>query len=511
MKKIKMIMTGIVMFVVMMPQVMADRAVHYVGCGDVESIPAPVPQMTSIAYTLLIIGTPLILIAFSIVALSKAVTAGKADEIMKAKSKLMKKLLAGLLVFLVAGFAQFILTRAGDDSERSTIASCIGCFLYNVCSPSDNPLPITPPGWIADTPTYTPNPGNNNSNSNVDRPSNSESYTFVQMAICTDGGTDPHGSSTHNPATAYSIGGEYMDPVKVHYVVAPLGFNGVRNGDFAVVIDHDTGKYVYAIVGERGPRAPRDGYFSEVSLSVAWDLGYTWADGGSGPRGNFETIIFPGTARTWSSVDELVRDLDRYGAQLYPTNTSNDNPNNSTSGTKNIFVGDSRTVGMCGYTSNDLHIGDCKGDLTVSQVGKGYNWLDTVAITQVNNMLSQNANTKFNIIVMLGVNDLGNFASYTNKLQSLADGAWKDHKIIFTSVTPVDDARARASGYSVTQAQVDNFNTQMRSRIVIANKSNLVYCDIATGLDISGQASDGIHYTSTLYNTVYNNTKSKCF
>ena len=165
MRKIKMIMTAVVMFVVMMPQVMAERPLYYVGCGDVESIPVPVPQMTSIAYTLLIIGTPLILIAFSVVALSKAVTAGKADEIMKAKSKLMKKLLAGLLVFLVAGFSQFILTRAGDDSERSTIASCMSCFLYSSgCHPSENPLPVTPAGWIAEGPAYTPNPGNNDPN-----------------------------------------------------------------------------------------------------------------------------------------------------------------------------------------------------------------------------------------------------------------------------------------------------------------------------------------------------------
>ena len=144
MKKIKKIMTVVVMFLIMMPQVMAEKPLYYVACGDVESIPKPIPQMTSIAFTLLIIGTPIVLIIFSIVALSKAVTTGKAEDVMKAKSKLLRKVVAGLLIFLVTGFSQLVLTRAGDDTERGTIVECLSCFLYNSCASSSNPLPITP-------------------------------------------------------------------------------------------------------------------------------------------------------------------------------------------------------------------------------------------------------------------------------------------------------------------------------------------------------------------------------
>ena len=117
----------------------------------------------------------------------------------------------------------------------------------------------------------------------------SESHKYNQMAICTDGGQDALGSKTHQKQTAHTINGEYLDPVKIRYVVAPIKYNNVKNGDLAMVIDHETGKYVMAIVGDRGP----EGKFNECSVSIAWDLGYEWADGSRGPSGDFETIYFP--------------------------------------------------------------------------------------------------------------------------------------------------------------------------------------------------------------------------
>lgn len=129
-----------------------------------------------------------------------------------------------------------------------------------------------------------------------------ESHAFTQMAICTDGGEDSFNSNSHQNMTAYSIDGKYMDPTLVRYVVAPVGYKGVSNGDLALVLDLETGRSVYAIVGDRGPR----GKHNEVSLRVAWDLGYEWADGSRGPKGDFLILYFPNTKITWNSVDELV-------------------------------------------------------------------------------------------------------------------------------------------------------------------------------------------------------------
>lgn len=104
---------------------------YYVACGDATGIPGPVPELTSIAYTLLIIATPIILIIFSIVALVKAIVAGSQDDILKARKKLVRKFLATALVFFVAGIVQFIVTKAASASEKSTISTCLSCFLYN--------------------------------------------------------------------------------------------------------------------------------------------------------------------------------------------------------------------------------------------------------------------------------------------------------------------------------------------------------------------------------------------
>ncbi len=112
----------------------------YVACGDAKSIPQPVPQLTSVAYTLIIIAVPVILIVFSIVTLVKAVTAGSPDEILKARGKLIKKFIAAAIIFFVAGITQFVVTKAADDSEGNNIASCISCFLYyDGCTESEPP------------------------------------------------------------------------------------------------------------------------------------------------------------------------------------------------------------------------------------------------------------------------------------------------------------------------------------------------------------------------------------
>ncbi len=129
-----------------------------------------------------------------------------------------------------------------------------------------------------------------------------ESHTFTQMAICTDGGENPYNFGSHQNMTAYRINGEYMDPTVIQYVVAPVQYSGVYNGDLALVIDHNTGNFVFAIVGDRGP----SGKYNEVSLLVAWDLGYKWADGSKGPVGNFEILYFPQTNRLWNSVNQLA-------------------------------------------------------------------------------------------------------------------------------------------------------------------------------------------------------------
>ena len=144
MKKAKYIIFAISSFMLMMPRVLANVNLQYVSCGDTHGIPAPIPLLTSILYTLLVIVAPIILIIFSVVALLKAVVAQKTEEIMKARTTLLKKLLATALIYLVAGVTQFVFTQAASEGERDTLANCISCFLYNShCA--ESPQPWAPP------------------------------------------------------------------------------------------------------------------------------------------------------------------------------------------------------------------------------------------------------------------------------------------------------------------------------------------------------------------------------
>lgn len=97
------------------------------------------------------------------------------------------------------------------------------------------------------------------------------------------------------------------------YIVIPTDYPDYANtlGCVGVVIDHSTGNYVYAIVGEGGPK----GQYGEVSISVVWDLGYK-SDGSYGPEGNFEFIIFPNTARNWD-ISNLNEEAKRVGQTLF--------------------------------------------------------------------------------------------------------------------------------------------------------------------------------------------------
>ena len=105
----------------------------YVGCGGASDIPEQVPALISFAVNLLKIATPIILIFISIITLLKALTAGKEDEIKKAQSSLIKKIIASVMVFFVISIVQFIVSKVASDRDYKGITECFNCFLNNKC------------------------------------------------------------------------------------------------------------------------------------------------------------------------------------------------------------------------------------------------------------------------------------------------------------------------------------------------------------------------------------------
>lgn len=107
---------------------------QYVTCGNAFDIPKEAPALTSFFVNLLKIATPIVLIVTSMITLLKALAASKEDEIKKAKSSLLKKIIASVMVFFVISIVQFVILKVADSSEAENISSCMSCFLNNDCS-----------------------------------------------------------------------------------------------------------------------------------------------------------------------------------------------------------------------------------------------------------------------------------------------------------------------------------------------------------------------------------------
>lgn len=102
----------------------------YLKCGDSYDIPEIVPRLTSVAVTLLKTAVPLILIIVSIIQLVKSITANKEDDMKKAQSALIKKIIIAVIAYFVITIVQFVMLKvASDDTEKSNVTSCLSCFL----------------------------------------------------------------------------------------------------------------------------------------------------------------------------------------------------------------------------------------------------------------------------------------------------------------------------------------------------------------------------------------------
>lgn len=180
-----------------------------------------------------------------------------------------------------------------------------------------------------------------------------------------------------------------------------------------------------------------------------------------------------------------------------------------------ILVGDSRTVQMCGISSTNTVV-PCKDYSAVAYGGKGSTWFKDYAISGVTSELNKNSGKTYDILILLGANDVGENAGaekyamdiYKSELPKLAKGDWKNHNVIFVMLTCGDKAQAKSNGMSISQSQIDNFNAQVKEFIKNENIDNLNYCTIT---DVPRQyLSDGVHYTPDGYNFYYNQIKENC-
>lgn len=105
-----------------------------VSCGDglLTSIPNAIPKVVSIAYTIIQIAVPVILVVMGSLDLFKGLSAQKEDEIKKGQQMFVKRLIAAALIFFVFVIVKVVVSFVADG-DSVAIMECAECFINNNC------------------------------------------------------------------------------------------------------------------------------------------------------------------------------------------------------------------------------------------------------------------------------------------------------------------------------------------------------------------------------------------
>lgn len=153
-----------------------------------------------------------------------------------------------------------------------------------------------------------------------------------------------------------------------------------------------------------------------------------------------------------------------------------------------LFVGDSRTVGMCAAVHGD----GC--DKCIAKVGANYSWLTGVcsSIMQV-----LNDNPTATVIFGLGVNDVDHAEKYI-AFYRLLMSKYPKATFYFLSVNPVSTDFKGWFDYATMTKWINTFNTAIKRAFPRS------YLDCATYLQKIGFTTvDGLHYTAQTYKDIY--------
>ena len=116
---------------------MLDILVCNLGGTPVDASNALV-QIVSLIVTLIKIAIPIILVLFGMIDLAKAVMSNDEKEMKGAQTKLIKRVVYAVLVFLVFSIVQILVGVLGNTSADTTdksnnVAGCLACFINKDC------------------------------------------------------------------------------------------------------------------------------------------------------------------------------------------------------------------------------------------------------------------------------------------------------------------------------------------------------------------------------------------
>lgn len=150
-----------------------------------------------------------------------------------------------------------------------------------------------------------------------------------------------------------------------------------------------------------------------------------------------------------------------------------------------IYMGDSRIVGMMSSITN-------KSITNIAQVGAGYSWFESTAIPELETKIE---GKKF-VVLAFGVNDLSNSANYLSKYEELKN-KYTGVTFYVMSVNPVDETKETENGYSITNSNIEEFNSAMQ------NAFGENYIDVYSQIKDNFDTEDGLHYTPSTYQKIH--------
>ena len=99
-------------------------------CGGTDfKFHKSLPIFTSTMFNLLKVATPVIIIITGMLDLLKAVSAQKEDEIKKSQQKLIRRIGAGAVAFLIFVIVETVINIAAEQDDAANAMDCVNCFL----------------------------------------------------------------------------------------------------------------------------------------------------------------------------------------------------------------------------------------------------------------------------------------------------------------------------------------------------------------------------------------------
>jgi len=103
-----------------------------INCSGIE-VPKKIAQLVSTFINIIKIAVPILIIIYGSLDFAKAVMAQKEDEIKKGQQMFIKRLISGVMVFLVIFIVQIVIGLVAPHNENTSMWDCVDCFINGDC------------------------------------------------------------------------------------------------------------------------------------------------------------------------------------------------------------------------------------------------------------------------------------------------------------------------------------------------------------------------------------------